>query len=113
LYFPVNNESDALGNKERVIGISIDNVHKAYSFKKLSQAESLPITDIVNGKEIQIHYDKESKSAKITDKEGNLLSWNNLVLVCMVCISSRYRSLLTKIFIFLMNQLYLKVISVY
>ncbi len=78
LYFPVNNKSDALENKERVIGISVDSVHKAYSFSKLSEAKSLPISDIVNGTEIQIYYDKESNSARITDKEGNLLPGTTL-----------------------------------
>jgi len=78
LYFPVKNKNDALNTKERVIGISVGNVHKAYSFSKLSKAESLPISDIVNGSEILIHYNKESKSAKITDKEGNLLNGTTL-----------------------------------
>jgi hypothetical protein len=61
-----------------VIGISVDGVHKAYAFSKLTEAEGLPVSDTVNGTEILIHYNRESKSAKITDKEGNLLNGTTL-----------------------------------
>ena len=78
LYFPVKNKNDALPNKERVIGISVNNVHKAYAFSKLRKVDKLPISDTVEGMEIQIHFNKESNSAKITDKEGNLLNGTTL-----------------------------------
>lgn len=78
LYFPVRDKNEVLDNKERVIGISFEGVHKAYAFSKLSEAESLPKSDMVNGSEIRIHYNKESNSAKITDKEGNLLNGTTL-----------------------------------
>ena len=78
LYFPVNNKSNKLSNKERVIGISVDGVHKAYAFRVLRKADNLPITDTVNGIGIKVHFNKDSNSARITDVEGNLLNATTL-----------------------------------
>ncbi len=78
LYFPVNGKSDVLGEKDRVIGISIGDVHKAYAFDKLFGSTTNPVLDTVNGTPIQIHFNAKSNSAKITDAEGNLLSATTL-----------------------------------
>ncbi len=78
LYFPVNNASDLYSNKEKVIGISIDGVHKAYAFSKLRTVKGLPLQDMVNGKTLQVYFDKNSNNARITDGEGNLIEGTTL-----------------------------------
>lgn len=72
LMFPVAKKNGKVANKEWIIGIEIKGETKAYPFSELSKHPS-PIEDVVNGVRIQILYNTENKSAKITDKNGNLL----------------------------------------
>ena len=72
LMFPVNNKDSRISNKEKIIGLEIDGKFKAYPFNKL-KSEKFPITDVLNGQEILIYYDRKAKSARIEDAEGNVL----------------------------------------
>ena len=72
LYFPVNNKNAILPNKEKVLGISLDGIHKAYPFTVLKQTNK-DIEDSINNTKVIVSYNKESGSATIKDEEGNLL----------------------------------------
>ena len=77
LMFPVNLKSDLLPNKEKVIGIEIDGKFKAYPFSELEKSKGT-ITDYFMGKELKVVYDSKSGSARISDKEGNLMNATTL-----------------------------------
>lgn len=72
LYFPVNNQNVILANKEKVLGVTINGIQKAYPFKILKEGDK-EIEDTVNKKKVVISYNKESDSATIKDENGNLL----------------------------------------
>lgn len=72
LYFPVNNENEILPKKEKVLGITINGVHKAYPFSILKKSNA-ELKDLVNNTNITISYNKESDSAIIKDEKGKLL----------------------------------------
>ena len=69
LYFSVKNENQDYHPKEWVIGITIKGESKAYPFSELAKGSKV-IKDQINGKAIQVHYNDESKTAFITDKQG-------------------------------------------
>ncbi len=72
LYFPVNNKNTILPNKEKVLGLTINGVHKAYPFSVLRNADK-ELEDTVNNMKVIISYNKEYDSATIIDKNGKLL----------------------------------------
>lgn len=53
ILYPLNNNDNRLDGKERVLGVIIDNKHKAYSIKKFGSSISL-IHDIFNGYDLVI-----------------------------------------------------------
>lgn len=73
LMFPVpKNVKSKLRNKERVIGLEMNGVSKAYAFSRLKKKATL-IEDEVGGEKIHIHFDPKTETASITDSQGNLL----------------------------------------
>lgn len=73
LMFPLNHSDDRLDLKERVLGVEVDGVFKAYSYKLLPAAERFLTSDVVNGQEIKIEFIPEAQAAYVTDADGNLL----------------------------------------
>ncbi len=73
LFFPVSSQNEEFHPKEMVIGINLSGASKAYPFSELEKAGKKSIKDQLNGKELEIRYDAESKSAEIFDAEGNQL----------------------------------------
>ena len=73
LMFPLNHSDDRLELKERVLGVEVDGVFKAYSYKLLPAAERFLTSDVVNGQEIKIEFIPEAQAAYVTDADGNLL----------------------------------------
>ncbi len=69
LYFPVSRESQAYHPKEQVIGVRIGKVYKAYPFIELAKAKR-PVQDTVNGVALTVEFDKNTRTAVITDEEG-------------------------------------------
>ncbi|WP_367390918.1 DUF3179 domain-containing protein [Lewinella sp. LCG006] len=73
LMFPMNHSDDRLQLKERIVGVQIDGVYKAYPYKTLEKAENHITLDMVNGQEISIEFVPVAQAAYVTDLEGNPL----------------------------------------
>ncbi len=69
LMFDVAKQSRAFHPKEKVIGVEYGKVKKAYPFKELAR-EKNPVKDLVNGKKIIIHFDKQSQTAVVLNDKG-------------------------------------------
>jgi hypothetical protein len=67
LYFPVKNLDRRFHPKEKVLGVEVNGVFKAYPFTLLAQAKT-PIVDKINGKAFKVFYDAESQKAFVTDE---------------------------------------------
>ncbi|MBQ0718892.1 MAG: DUF3179 domain-containing protein [Gammaproteobacteria bacterium] len=72
LWFPVAHKSDALGAKERVLGLSINGVDKAYPYSELANSQGV-FEDIVAGKKVEIVWSQAAQSAYVLDAEGQQL----------------------------------------
>jgi hypothetical protein len=73
LLFPVpKNVKSKLRNKERVIGLEMNGVSKAYAFSRLKKKPT-SIEDELGGKIVQIHFHPKTETASVTDSQGNLL----------------------------------------
>ncbi|MCU7878875.1 MAG: DUF3179 domain-containing protein [Candidatus Thiodiazotropha sp. (ex Lucinoma borealis)] len=72
IYFPVEFASKGYHPKERVLGLEIEGVSKAYPFAELSKTTGL-IKENVAGKEVVIHYDIDNQSASVSDSNGNTI----------------------------------------
>ncbi len=71
--FPIENQDDRLALKERIIGVSLNGKHKAYSLTALKK-RGTPLDDHIGERAIQVSYDAEAKSARIVDgKSGEIL----------------------------------------
>ncbi|CAE6732219.1 MULTISPECIES: DUF3179 domain-containing protein [Nitrospira] len=55
--------------KERVVGVEINGVTKAYPFSELEKARPL-ISDQIGGRSITIRFNQESRSASVLDVDG-------------------------------------------
>lgn len=69
IYFPVANEDKRYHPKEIVLGVEISGQYKAYPFSELVKTTS-PIVDVVNGKEIHIHFNAEDRSGRVVTRSG-------------------------------------------
>lgn len=72
IYFPVSHRDRRFHPKERVLGVEINGVFKAYPFAELSQTNGT-IHDELNNKKIIIHYDSKSHSARLTSTDGKAI----------------------------------------
>lgn len=71
LYFDVSNKAPANYHpKERVIGLEVDGVFKAYPYKELSKNAKSVFSDTVAGKKVNIKWNEEAQSGAITDENG-------------------------------------------
>jgi len=73
LYFPVSAESRRYHPKERVLGVEIDGVFKAYPFAELSRAGKGRIEDRLNGESLVIEFDWANESARAFGGAGEQL----------------------------------------
>ncbi len=72
LYFPVAKRDPRYHPKERVLGIGLDGRYKAYPFAELSRTDG-EVRDTLAGRELLVRYDREHRSAGVTDNSGNPL----------------------------------------
>jgi len=72
LWFPVQHNSADLRNKERVLGLSINGVDKAYPYSELSRSKGT-VDDVVGGQKIRIVWSEASQSAYVLDSDGQQL----------------------------------------
>jgi hypothetical protein len=73
LYFDVETSDSRYHPKEMVIGIEINDKYKAYPFSELAKVKNGKLTDIFQGRELQVIYSGENRSAVIKTMEGREL----------------------------------------
>ncbi len=73
LMFPVSEKDDRYGAKEWTLGVKIKGAAKAYPFSELKKSPEV-IDDEIGGVKIKVHFDKKSRTAFVTDKDGKLIS---------------------------------------
>lgn len=79
LYFPVEFMSQAYHPKERVIGVELNGVARAYPFSELARhAEQGELIDKLAGAEIRIVYDAVARDARVFSGDGQPLPVVNL-----------------------------------
>lgn len=66
LMFSVKNQNKTLKNKALVLGVQVGNTFKAYPFSELNTASVTK--DVINGQELEIHYDQVSNNAWVDDR---------------------------------------------
>lgn len=69
VYFPVDNESDALHPKEVIFGIEIDGRFKAYPLSELNKAKD-EFTDSFGEYDLEIMFDEDNQTISITRDDG-------------------------------------------
>ncbi len=74
LYFPVEFLSRRYHPKERVLGVEVDGVYKAYPFAELAKrGDQQSLQDRLANQSLRIDYDLTSRSGRIFDDKGNEL----------------------------------------
>jgi hypothetical protein len=74
LYFNVSNKSpNSYHPKERVIGVEVDGMHKAYPVSELSGNGLSRFEDQLNGRRLVIHWNEDAQSGWITGSGGEQL----------------------------------------
>lgn len=73
LLFTPKHTNKIIKNKERIIGIEINGKYKAYAFSQLKKLPQ-PVKDSFEGVEIQIFYDKKSRTAMAKRIDGKPLN---------------------------------------
>jgi hypothetical protein len=69
---PKQKPSVALRPMERVLGVSVNGIRKAYPFSVLKKKPQR-FEDRIGGKKVLIHFDKKSETAYITDESGAIV----------------------------------------
>lgn len=65
LYFPVSKSSDALHEKEWVLGIEVNGKYKAYPISKLAEVEERKLTDKIGSERITLTWDQNAENIVI------------------------------------------------
>lgn len=73
LMFPVRNRNRLIPPKTKIIGFEIDGKIKAYPLFTLPDSKTKIIQEEIEGLTIQIHHDRSSESAYVTDVNGKML----------------------------------------
>ncbi len=74
LYFPVEFLSRRFHPKERVLGVEVDGVFKAYPFAELAKRkEQTQLLDRVAGRLLRVEYDLPSRSGRVFEQTGDEL----------------------------------------
>lgn len=73
LYFPVSEQSRRYHPKTWVVGLEHDGEARAWPLPELDGLET-PLKDEVGGLSVQVHYDPEVPTARVTDADGNELA---------------------------------------
>jgi hypothetical protein len=73
LYFDVDKKDERFHPKESVIGIEINKQFKAYPFSELEKLKDGKLKDQFQGQELVINFNKDSRSATISNQQGEQL----------------------------------------
>lgn len=74
VYFPLNAQSSRYHPKERVLGVVVGEIYKAYPFTELAKIGSSPLRDKVAGVDVTIEFDADKRSGQVLDKSGKPLN---------------------------------------
>ena len=77
IYFPLSLRSQRYHPKERVLGIIVDGVSKAYPFVELAKSGKSEIQDEVGGKSVHIEFDIENRDGRAMTEGAVLTSINS------------------------------------
>ena len=72
ILFPIRKRSKQLKPKELVIGLELNGLRKAYPLRELANEDS-PLLDKFAGHTLKIHFDNDSQSAIILDKNDKVI----------------------------------------
>ena len=72
LYFPVGAIDRRYHPKERVVGVTLNGVHKAYPFAELSRMRA-PLRDQVAGRDIRVVFDAQHRTGRVLGQDGEVL----------------------------------------
>jgi len=72
LFFPVDNQSNALPQKERVLSLYLNDITKVYTFDSFSESRVNVITDIVDGQNIIVVGSKEDNFMAAFSNPSNI-----------------------------------------
>jgi len=72
-YFPIEFRSKKYHPKERVIGVTINGMHKVYPFAELAKLQSDSLQDEFSGQQLQLSFDAENRDGMIKDASGNIV----------------------------------------
>lgn len=82
IYFPVKFRSEGFHPKERVLGVTVGNRHKAYPFVELAKSAGMrtssAIEDTVGGTGVRVEYDTVHRSARAFDGTGKPIAATTL-----------------------------------
>ena len=70
--FDVDHFDPSYHPKEWVVGIEVQGRFKAYAFSELKRTGGT-VTDRINGRRILVHFNRQARSASITDENGKAL----------------------------------------
>lgn len=73
LMFPVSRRNGAYKNKEHVLGVTIDGVHKAYPFRELRARGKTRVEDVVAGRPVTVEWHESDNYARVLDANGEEL----------------------------------------
>jgi len=72
VWFPIQNTNDTMHPKTKVLGLEVNEKFKAYPFPELKKMKDT-VHDIVNGKEVLVHFNDKEESAYITDLNNEVI----------------------------------------
>ncbi len=72
LFFPTAFRSEAFHPKERILGVQVEDVFKAYPFAELAKVRS-PLQDRIGDTSLVVNFDAESRSGNIHSAKGDEL----------------------------------------
>ncbi len=73
LMFPVGASNEIMPLRERVVGVERYGAFKAYPFSVMTYEGTTTITDELMGEVIQVHFNPEAQSARVTTADGREL----------------------------------------
>ena len=73
LYYGVKNKTDEFRNKELVLGISIDQKHKAYPFSELSEQGLPSFEDDFSGQRVTVKWIESENTGRVLTRNGTEL----------------------------------------
>lgn len=71
IFLSVSDRDDRYHPKETVLGVEINGKSRAFPFSELEKVGKKIIQDEFQGKNLQIKYDADARSAEIFDEDGN------------------------------------------